>query len=168
MKANKLIRVFFIFAFFMALAVPTRLAFASKTVYKASLSSANELHEVAGSSARGSALVSAALDGTYSFVLLVRGLSGPATAAHIHGPADATQDAPVLISLCGPSAILATCSMDANGNLSISGSIGPSALQAGGITGAQFKDYLEGGLLYVNVHTALNPSGEARGQLLAQ
>lgn len=168
MKANKLIRVFFIFIFFLALAVPTRLAFASKTVYKASLSSANELHAVTGSSARGSALVSVALDGTYSFVVFVRGLSGPATAAHIHGPANATQTAPVLIGLCGPSSILATCTMDANGNLSISGSIGPGALQAGGITGAQFKSYLEDGLLYVNVHTALNPAGEARGQLIAQ
>jgi len=39
---------------------------------------------------------------------------------------------------------------------------------AWGISGAQFMSDIQNGLLYVNVHTELNPSGEIRGQVLPQ
>lgn len=72
------------------------------------------------------------------------GLTGPATAAHIHGPAGPGANAGVVIPFPG-----------ANAN--------PIVGQTT-ITPAQYGD-LAAGLWYVNVHTAANPGGEIRGQL---
>lgn len=78
------------------------------------------------------------------------GLEGPATAAHIHGPALPGANAGILFPLTGvPSAI--------------SGSI---PTQSFAITSTDLG-YLESGLLYVNVHTGVFPAGEIRGQLSA-
>ncbi|MFZ6018021.1 MAG: CHRD domain-containing protein [Chloroflexota bacterium] len=152
----------------VALALPGGAAIARKQVFKASLATANELHEVVGSNARGSAVLTSNQDGTYNIGVIVRNLSGPATGVHLHAPADATQNAPVFISLCGAPApsVVGDCTYDADGNLYITGVIGPAQLMAAGVTGAQFNNYLRNGLIYVNVHTSLNPMGEVRGQLL--
>lgn len=170
MNTRQRVSVLFVLVLVVALAVPSRLASANKLVFKASLTTGAELHEVLDSSARGSAVFTSAQNGSFNFILFAHGLSGPATGAHLHGPADATQTAPVYITLCGaPSpAVSTTCTVDADGNLYVTGNIGPSVLQAWGVTGAQFLSNLQNGLLYVNVHTALNPAGEIRGQLLAQ
>ncbi|HEX5482153.1 MAG TPA: CHRD domain-containing protein [Terriglobia bacterium] len=75
-------------------------------------------------------------------------LEGPATAAHIHGPAAAGSNAGVLFPFTGvPSAT--------------SGSIPP---QSFAITSTQVGD-LESGLFYVNVHSTVFTDGEIRGQL---
>lgn len=143
-------------------------ALARKQLFKARLTTGAELHQVVGSSARGNATFVARPEGL-QFTVAVYGLSGPATGAHIHAPADATQNAPVAISLCGnpaPAAV-ATCSFD-NGTMLVEGMIGPSLLQAWGVTGAQLYDWFESGMAYVNVHTALNHMGEVRGQVIAQ
>jgi len=152
----------------VALALPGSAAIARKQVFRASLSPDNELHEVVGSTARGSAVVVSNMDGSFSFTVIGRRLSGPATGVHLHAPADATQTAPIFISLCGSPApsVVGDCTYDADGNLYITGVIGPAQLMAAGVTGAQFNNYLRSGLIYVNVHTALNPMGEERGQLL--
>jgi hypothetical protein len=71
------------------------------------------------------------------------GLTGPATAAHIHGPAEAGANAGVLIAF-------------AKADSPIEGSAT--------LTDAQAAD-LMAGKLYINVHTAANKSGEIRGQL---
>jgi hypothetical protein len=71
-------------------------------------------------------------------------LSGPATAAHIHGPADPGKDAPVEIKFDNPA-----------------NPIEGSAT----LTDEQAKE-LEGGKLYVNVHTAEHKGGEIRGQVM--
>jgi hypothetical protein len=42
--------------------------------------------------------------------------------------------------------------------------ITPTVLQAWGLTGAQLRSMLDAGNVYINVHTSLNPAGEARGQ----
>lgn len=73
------------------------------------------------------------------------GLSGPATGAHIHGPAPAGQNAGVVIPFTGD-------------------------LNAQPLTGERTLTpeqvaQLAGGLWYVNIHTARNPGGEIRGQL---
>lgn len=142
---------------------------AAKKVFRASLSTANELHTVVGSNARGSSTVATDIDGTMRFTLFVRGLSGPVTGAHIHGPATESQNAPVLGTLCGSGpnpGLVASCALDSSGNLLIEGTIDGSVLQAWGISGSDFSNHLEDGLLYVNVHTQLNPAGETRGQLI--
>jgi len=79
-----------------------------------------------------------------SWKLTYSGLTGPATAAHFHGPAEAGKNAGVAV------AIPAATSSPAEG----------SAV----LTDAQAAD-LMAGHYYINVHTAANPGGEIRGQV---
>src|SRR5436190_12432703 len=81
-------------------------------------------------------------------------LTGPATAAHIHGPVPTNTPAPVLIDLAGFH-VLAT-------NPAAGGSITGSVV----LTTNQASELLSN-LYYINVHTATNPAGEIRGQLIA-
>jgi glucose/arabinose dehydrogenase len=90
-------------------------------------------------------LVGTQLTYTVSF----RGLSGPATGAHIHGPADIGQNAGVLIPFSVPAATAGTVSGTAS------------------LTPAQLAAIVDG-RTYVNFHTAANVGGEIRGQILAQ
>ena len=157
--------IYFIILLALVMALPAT-ALARKNVFKARLSTGAELHEVVGSSAQGSAVFGLAPDGM-QFMLHVRGLSGPATGAHIHAPATASETAPVIISLCGhpAPAAFAECTTDASGTLTIQGHIGSSLMAQWGLGGAQLISYLESGTAYVNVHTSLDPAGEARGQI---
>ncbi|WP_169976868.1 CHRD domain-containing protein [Tautonia rosea] len=85
------------------------------------------------------------------------GLTGPIVApgAHLHGPAGPGVTAGVQVWLAGgPSGV--PLPQPASGQL-----IGSTT-----ITSAQ-ADQLIAGLWYVNIHTALNPAGEIRGQVLA-
>ncbi len=146
-------------------------ALANKVIFKAKLTTGAELHAVVGSNASGSMVLVSNINGTPRFALSVFKLSGPVSGAHIHGPASTAENAPVLITLCGSgptAAIVTTCETSSDGTLLVSGDITPTFLAAAGITGATFMHYLNNGLLYVNVHTALNPAGEARGQLVLQ
>jgi hypothetical protein len=52
--------------------------------------------------------------------------------------------------------------------MSISGSITATILNQRGISAQDFFGWMDDGLTYVNVHTALNPAGEARGQIILQ
>jgi hypothetical protein len=75
-----------------------------------------------------------------------KGLSGDAVAAHFHGPADA----------------------GANGGVELPMTAGPSPIKGEAtLTDAQAAD-LAAGKWYVNVHTAANPMGEIRGQVMAK
>lgn len=76
------------------------------------------------------------------------GLTAPATAAHIHGPALAGVNAAVLFPLSGVPA-------------STSGTV---PTQTFAINATQVGQ-LESGLFYMNVHDAVFPGGEIRGQL---
>jgi hypothetical protein len=80
-----------------------------------------------------------------SWKLTYSGLSGPATAAHFHGPADSGKNAGVAVAI--PNAT----SSPAEGSATL--------------TDAQAAD-LEAGKYYVNIHTAANPGGEIRGQVM--
>ena len=73
------------------------------------------------------------------------GLSGPATGGHFHGPAIPGQNAPVVVPF--------------NGSLA-SPIMGEMILKP-----AQAADLLAG-KWYVNLHTAANPGGEIRGQVV--
>jgi hypothetical protein len=79
-----------------------------------------------------------------SWKLTYSGLSGPATAAHFHGPAEPGKNAGVAVAIP---------------NAGTSPAEGSATL-----TDAQAAD-LEAGKYYVNVHTAANPGGEIRGQV---
>jgi CHRD domain len=76
--------------------------------------------------------------------LTYSGLSGPATAAHFHGPAEPGKNAGVAVAIS---------------NATASPAEGSATL-----TDAQAAD-LMAGKYYVNVHTAANPGGEIRGQV---
>ena len=79
-----------------------------------------------------------------TYTITYDGLSGPVAAAHFHGPAKRGVDAGVLKPIEGPydSPIKGHVTLDE----------------------AQAAD-LRKGLVYVNLHTAANPDGEARAQL---
>jgi hypothetical protein len=78
-----------------------------------------------------------------SWKLTYSGLSGPATAAHFHGPAEPGKNAGVAVPIPNTA----------------SGSEGSATL-----TDAQAAD-LTAGKYYVNIHTEANKGGEIRGQV---
>jgi hypothetical protein len=84
--------------------------------------------------------------GTLTWKLTFAGLSGPATAGHIH-LGKAGKAGPVSVPLCGP------CKTGAHGSVTV--------------TAAQIKAFETGGA-YINVHTVKNPNGEIRGQVSAK
>ena len=79
-----------------------------------------------------------------SWKITYSGLSGPATAAHFHGPAAAGANGGVAVAIPGAG----TSPVEGNATL----------------TDAQAAD-LMAGKYYINVHTAANPGGEIRGQV---
>lgn len=79
-----------------------------------------------------------------SWKVTYSGLSGTATAAHFHGPAEAGKNAGVAVPIANPNA------SPVEGSATL--------------TDAQAAD-LVAGRYYVNIHTAANPGGEIRGQV---
>ncbi|MCC8938286.1 MULTISPECIES: CHRD domain-containing protein [Bradyrhizobium] len=80
-----------------------------------------------------------------SWKVTYSGLSGPATAAHFHGPAESGKNAGVAVAI--PNATSSPVEGSAT------------------LTDAQAADLLAG-KYYVNIHTAANPGGEIRGQVM--
>ena len=100
--------------------------------------------------ATGTSTVDASFDKTtrvLTWKLWYSGLSGQPTAAHFHGPAKAGSNAGVALGIPGPIT-------------------NPTEGKAT-LTPEQAADLLAG-LWYVNVHTAVNPGGEVRGQMVAR
>ncbi len=117
------------------------LAHAEMMKFTTVLNSASEVPPT-DTAATGSADVSVDTEAKkITWAVKVDGLTGEATAAHIHGPASATEKAPPVIDMS-------------------------AAMMAGSgdITDAQIAD-LKAGKYYLNVHTAKFPDGEIRGQL---
>ena len=115
-----------------------------KETFEAKLSAAQEVPPGSG---QGAGTAEVQLDKGTSMVswkLNYSGLSGPAVAGHIHGPAAAGQNAGVVVPFTG------ITSQPVSGQATV--------------TPAQIAD-LEAGKWYVNVQTAANPGGEIRGQL---
>jgi CHRD domain len=123
----------------VALAGP---AFAEKL--KATLSSAAEV-PANTSAGKGTADIDYdAASKKLTWKLSYSGLTGPATAAHFHGPAEEGKNAGVAVAI--PNATSSPVEGSAT------------------LTDAQAADLLAG-KYYVNVHTAANPGGEIRGQV---
>jgi len=80
---------------------------------------------------------------TVTYTVEYAGLSGPATAAHIHGPAAHGANAGVVVPLT-------TSASPLKGEATL--------------TDAQIADLLDG-KDYINIHTASHPGGEIRGYL---
>ncbi len=118
-------------------------ALAAGTMYKADLKGSQE---VPANDSKGTGSAELTYDPAskkLTWKITYSGLSGPATAAHSHGPADPGQNASVVIKFDNPAS-------------PIEGSAT--------LTGAQAAD-LTGGKWYIKVHTDEHKSGEIRGQV---
>lgn len=112
--------------------------------YKIALKSANE---VPPNTSGGSGTADVTYDTQtkkLTWKVSYSGLTGPATAAHFHGPAEPGKNAGVMVQIQ---------------NITTSPAEGSATL-----SDAQAAD-LMAGRYYVNVHTAANPGGEIRGQV---
>ncbi len=117
---------------------------AGMETYRATLSGAQEVPPVS-SPATGNAEVVVNLSTmAMTYRVTYAGLTGPATAGHIHGPAPAGQNAGVKI----PFRSVAQSPVTGSATL----------------TAEQYAD-LKAGRYYVNIHTAAHAGGEIRGQL---
>ena len=114
-------------------------------IFEANLTPSQEVPP-ADSTATGSAEVQFnANTNKVTWKVMFNGLTGPATAGHIHGPAPVGANAGVVIPFAG--------------NLNAQPVMGEMT-----VTPAQYAD-MAAGLYYVNIHTARFPGGEIRGQL---
>ena len=104
-------------------------------------------YEVPANASRGVGTVSATVFPTtraMTYTATYKDLTGPATAAHFHGPA-------------GPGA---------NAGVAVGSTVTPATITGGAtLTETQLAE-LQAGMWYYNVHTAANPGGEIRGQLV--
>ena len=120
-------------------------ALAESVAFKADLKASNEVPPV---ESKGSGTLTATYDTatkSLSYTVSYSGLTGEATAAHFHGPADAGQNAGVVVPVTGSAA----------------SPIKSSAT----LTDAQAAD-LMAARWYFNIHTAANKGGEIRGQVV--
>jgi hypothetical protein len=121
-------------------------ASAATVSYSARLSARSEIPKT---DSKGTGRLHATFDPqtkAFDYTLTFENLTGPATVAHIHGPATRAQNAGVVVPLG-----------DKNPTSPITGSVT--------LTDDQVKS-LQSSKLYVNVHTAANPGGEIRGQIV--
>jgi hypothetical protein len=119
---------------------------AAKTAtFTATLNIAQEVPKETGAPAMAAGKFTATLTGTtLKWSLTFSHLTGAATAAHIHMGAKGKPGA-VIVALCGP------CKSPASGTAKVSAAVVKA---------------MSGGQAYVNVHTAKNPGGEIRGQVM--
>jgi len=128
-----------------AIALPAQAALIDFT---ASLDGAQQVPPAASTGTGSGSVVLDTVADTITVNLSFQGLTGPALAAHIHGPGAVGTNASILFPFMNvPNAT--------------SGSI---PQQTFSITPSQISD-LEAGLYYMNVHTPNFPLGEIRGQL---
>jgi len=120
-------------------------AFAEMVSYKADLKASSE---VPANDSKGTGAVDATYDTMskkLTWTITDSGLTGPATAAHFHGPAEVGKNAPPVVPISG----------------NLASPIKGEAI----LTDAQASE-LQGGQWYFNVHTEANKGGEIRGQVM--
>jgi hypothetical protein len=119
------------------------LAASKSTVWKATLTSKQEVPAPSGGASAHGTFKGTVTGKTLKWKLTFSGLTGPATAAHIHTGAKG-KAGPVVVPLCAP------CKSPVSGKATL--------------TAAEMKSF-KAHKLYVNVHTMKNANGEIRGQL---
>lgn len=128
--------------------------------FNASLTGAKERPTASTSTATANAVFTSSTSGsttTIQYTVTITGgtLSGPITAAHIHGPAGVNDVATPIVTLAaatGTTGVVISGSFTTTGNASINM--------------AQLLTHMLAGNTYINLHTAANPSGEIRGQII--
>ena len=121
-------------------------AFAEVQTYTADLKGSSE---VPATDSKGYGMVEVTFDTAtkkFAYNVSYAGLTGPATAAHFHGPATVTENAGVMVPIKDP------------GN--------PSPIHGDTTIDSQQAADLQAGKWYFNVHTAAHAQGEIRGQLI--
>ena len=119
-------------------------ALAQTQAYKAELKGSNE---VPPNDTKGSGTLNATYDPAtkkLTYTVTYSGLTGPATAAHFHGPAAPTANTGIAVG--------------------VSGSVASPIKGEATLTDAQAAD-LQGGRWYFNIHTDAHKPGEIRGQV---
>jgi hypothetical protein len=127
--------------------------------FSATLNGANERPTPSTSTATATATFTSSTSGsttTIQYTVTITGgtLSGPITAAHIHGPANASNTALPIVTLAaatGTTGVVISGSFTSTGNATINM--------------AQLLTHMLAGNTYINLHTAANPDGEIRGQI---
>ncbi|HEY4068489.1 MAG TPA: CHRD domain-containing protein [Burkholderiaceae bacterium] len=142
-KTIALLRHSFLAASLAVAATVPLAAFADSVKLSATLNGAAEVPPNTGVGMGTMAATFDTATNQLSWTLTYSGLTGPATAAHFHGPAAAGANAGVVLPFANP----------------VSPIEGKATL-----TPAQAAD-LMGGKWYTNVHTAAHPGGEIRGQV---
>lgn len=126
--------------------------------FSATMSGAAERPNPVVTSATGTADFTVSGDTLY-YTITVDSLSGPATAAHIHGPAGPEAVAGPIVGFTLTDTTLTTGTI-------ASGFV--TAPTDPAISQDSLLALMRNGNAYVNVHTALNPEGEIRGQIFRQ
>jgi hypothetical protein len=132
---------------FAALALTAAVAFAGPACAEKLKATLDGKAEVPATTSAGSGTADLDYDAAskkLSWKVTYSGLTGPATAAHFHGPAEAGKNASPVV----PISNFASSPVEGSATL----------------TDAQAAD-LMAGKLYINIHTAANPAGEIRGQV---
>ena len=119
-------------------------AIAEQVKMKAELSGAQEVPPTTSQGKGNADITFDTASKQLSWTVNYSGLSGPPTAAHFHGPAEAGKNAGVAVPIPNQATSPVTGSHT--------------------LTDAQATDLLAG-RYYVNVHTAASPGGEIRGQV---
>jgi hypothetical protein len=137
-------------------AVPgtTSAADPTQPAYGGPMTGAQETPAVATSATGQGTFVISADGSTITYIVTYSGLSGTASAAHIHTGAPGVKGGAILPLTAGPSPMSGTLTA---ADFIASGSVTTFAQAVAGI-----RD----GTTYFNVHTAANPGGEIRGQML--
>jgi len=126
-------------------------AFATTFSYVANLSGLNENPPNASPATGMAFVVYDDVAATITVSVSWSGLTAPATAGHIHGPADTAHNGGVLFPFSGVPAATA----------------GAIPTQSFAINSTQVS-YLNTQMLYVNIHTSTFPGGEIRGQIVPE
>ncbi len=135
--------------------------------FKSTLSGANE---VPANASTATGTFTATLDtstNVFTYDVTFTGLSANVSAGHIHGPAAATASSGTTINfgtLAGATFTSGVTAGTAHGTSTLTAANQITAA----ISGDSLKKLLFAGLTYVNFHTATNPGGEIRGQIIKQ